>query len=141
MNCTACGQELPAEASFCWRCGKPVASAQNADGWEYRDFSAPFPPNVTPWRSLTTSRPQAYDHPPVRVFRLIDRAVASLTQQARTQGWEPAEATDAMSLWKAHRVEFATRPRNPLWALMILQANYDLILVRVSVSFRRHLGA
>jgi hypothetical protein len=145
MYCTACGQELPDEARFCWRCGTPVsagrsagaAPSQDEEGWVYQDFKATFPLNATPWYSLATPRPPAYSHLPVPALRLIDRVVASLVSRMRKDGWEPAEPTGAISLWSARRVEFKLRPRGALWALATFQARYDVMLTEVTVRFRR----
>jgi hypothetical protein len=140
MYCIACGQVLPAEARFCAGCGRPVAgitSPRPSDPWEYRDFTVPFPGNLTPWYSLATSRPPVYARLPVQALRLIDRAAASLVQKMGAQGWEPAEPTDAGSLWKAKRVGFKIRPRDSLWALATMQARFDIVLTSLVIRFRR----
>jgi hypothetical protein len=150
MYCMACGGEVPNGANYCLNCGaslSPAGSArpsstggsgaQSANAWEYSESRATFPPNAIPWYSLATSRPPASSVLPVRALRLIDMVVASLVRQKRTQGWEPAERTDAPSLWKAGKVEFRVRRREPLWALVTFQAHFDVVLVGVRVTFRR----
>jgi len=150
MYCVACGRQLPAAARFCWWCGVPVgshapsfaisvgaAAGRVADEWDHADFSIGFPPNLTPWYSLVSSRPPVYSRLPVRSLRLIDRAAESLTRRMKTLGWEPAEPTDSTSLWKAKRVEYRIGRRDQLWALMTFQARFDVSLVRVTIRFRR----
>jgi zinc-ribbon domain len=165
MYCTACGEEFPSGVDFCPHCGAPLSSAgstplgfapagstppgsgpagvsanqvaQTATAWEYSESRATFPPNVIPWFSLATSRPPAHSAPPVRALRLVDIVVASLVRQKRAEGWEPAEPTDAPSLWKAGKVEFRIKRRDALWALVTFQAHFDVVLLGVRVSFRR----
>ena len=109
--------------------------------WEYQDFSRTFPPNATPWPAAAAlgagARGGVYPHLPAASYRLIDMAVAPLVRKMRAQNWEPVEATDAISLWKAKRVDFRVERRAPLMALLTLQGAYDVVLLKVTVRFRR----
>jgi hypothetical protein len=108
-----------------------------ADGWEYGDFSTKLPPNVTHWPNLYSTAPGVRPNPPVVALRLIGAAAMSLVTRMRVQGWEPAEATDAASLWKARRVQFRLQRRASLVALLTWQGPYDLVLIAVTVKFKR----
>ncbi len=109
--------------------------------WEYQDFASTFPPNTTPWPAaaglVTGLGAGAYPRLPAPSYRMIDMAVTPLVRRMRAQGWEPAEPTDAPSLWKAKRVDFRLQRRAPLMALLTLQGSEDVILLKVTVSFRR----
>jgi hypothetical protein len=115
--------------------GSPAPSP--AEGWEYCDFSTKLPPNATHWPNLYSTAPGVHPDPPVAAYRLIDAVVLSLVARMRAQGWQPAEAIDAISLWKAKRVQFRLQRRASIMALLTWQGPYDLVLMTITVRFKR----
>jgi zinc-ribbon domain len=106
-HCTNCGHELRDSDKFCSECGTPVGGVTRQtqpERLEYQTFSESLTGNfygiegVPMDGGLPTT-------PGGKLTREIEDAVDRMLDRAASAGWEPAEATDTNSLWKAQCVE------------------------------------
>ncbi len=107
MFCPTCLAPVGKEDRFCSRCGAtlpvrtvPITGSRSGS-WESREFV----------RSLNALQLQFYgpsltaDECPPEISRIIETAVRELSEMVARENWEPAEPTDALSLWRAGRIQ------------------------------------
>jgi hypothetical protein len=139
LFCCQCGTEIPNEASFCWKCGKPqkheVQQSTNTvrqdtvpGHWEYKEFIASLA-NSPKYKTDGVTIPPSIPDP--RYEPIISSAVRQLLEQATTASWEPIEPIDAGRLWQSGRVDRRVRE------VGVLFPKYEWTLLSVKINFRR----
>jgi hypothetical protein len=124
MFCMNCGVELPDNASFCLKCGKPQQTtdvvqpcAETQGHWEIKEFSEPILGNIKYTFDFLTIRDP------------VDAAVRLLLQRLTPFGWQPMEPIDFNRLLTSNRIIMKTYKR------LISDNRYEPIEVRI--NFRR----
>lgn len=134
IYCPQCGKELPDDANFCLKCGKPLKGAtqpasQAEPRWEYQVLTTP----LSGYKYYITSVPFDAGVPSTKGRNLaqeIEQAVSLLLDRVSLDGWEPVEAVDPNSLWK---VQHVTRE----YKSTIFESNANVIPTEVQIRCRR----
>jgi len=107
IYCMNCGTELPDEARYCWKCGRPqqavdaTPSSVAQSRWEYSDIVVPLDFAIKP----SLMRQPLQDAAPV-----IDARVYQALRDAAKDGWQPESPTDAASLMQLNRIRQVAIP-------------------------------
>ena len=136
MFCLNCGAQLPDNANFCFKCGKPQQPTSDPPTstlghWENKEFSELFYGNPK-WRS---DGPYEYDYlnSLAQAMRVeINATVKALLERVAPFGWEPTEPTDAGRLLLASRIDMKLVKTG-----FLLSEKFYNELTQVRISFRR----
>jgi len=139
MFCINCGAQLPDQASFCMKCGKPhrpdlssVPSPKH-ERWQYKEFCEDLIPYTSGRKFKSNS---TYDSLPYNTTEMnvpINKAVQVLLERVSLEGWEPVEPIDAQRLWNARRVKFFKGRAD----IFPDPNRYSWELMEVCINFRR----
>jgi hypothetical protein len=96
MFCSNCGTQLPDNANYCLKCGKPQvkgaqASISHVVRWEYKDVDVPVDLR---WGS---------GNPPTKVYDEANKAILQSLQKESSQGWAAEGSTDVRDLLRDNR--------------------------------------
>ena len=148
MFCSKCGAQLPEDANFCLKCGKPQRAsagvtkdaAPSVRHWEYREFRESLKAYTNGKKFICNCASLAGGDTPLpdsggrmKMNVLIDNAVRALLKRISPDGWEPIEPIQPEYLWQSLRVKFVKRG-----TYNILFANqYSWELIEVCLNCRR----